>query len=307
MIVTLTGANDHQRKAELVKLVSDFVVEHGDMAVERYDGEEATAERMRESIQSMPFLTARKLVVLREPGKQKAFAEAIADAIKDAADTTDLVIYEPKLDKRGTYYKTLKKATDFREFSDLDANALAKWAVEYVKERGGTLGNADARLLIDRLGPNQQLMQSELDKLLAYDPAVSRDTIELLTEPLPQSTVFELLDAAFGGNAKKAFDLYREQRALKVEPQAIMAMLAWQLHVLAVVKAGGTRTVDEIAKESKLNPFVIRKSQGITRKLTLEHIKQLIAGLLTLDMQLKRTSLDADEALQLYLLKLSNR
>jgi len=86
-----------------------------------------------------------------------------------------------------------------------------------------------------------------------------------------------------------------------------MAMLAWQLHVLAVVKAGGTRTVDEIAKESKLNPFVIRKSQGITRKLTLEHIKQLIAGLLTLDMQLKRTSLDADEALQLYLLKLSNR
>jgi DNA polymerase-3 subunit delta len=307
MIVTLTGANDHQRKAELVKLVSDFVAEHGDMAVERYDGEEATAERMRESIQSMPFLTTRKLVVLREPGKQKAFAEAVAEAIKDAADTTDLVIYEPKLDKRGTYYKTLKKATDFREFGDLDANALGRWAVEYVKEQGGTLSSADARMLIDRIGPNQQLMQSELDKLLAYDPAVTRNSIELLTEPLPQSTVFELLDAAFGGNTRRAFDLYREQRALKVEPQAIMAMLAWQLHVLAVVKAGGTRTVDQIAKESKLNPFVIRKSQGITRKLTLEHIKQLIAGLLELDMQLKRSSLDADEALQLYLLKLSNR
>jgi DNA polymerase III delta subunit len=307
MIVTLTGANDHQRKAELVKLVSDFVAEHGDMAVERYDGEEATAERMRESIQSMPFLTTRKLVVLREPGKQKAFAEAVAEAIKDAADTTDLVIYEPKLDKRGTYYKTHKKATDFREFGDLDANALGRWAVEYVKEQGGTLSSADARMLIDRIGPNQQLMQSELDKLLAYDPAVTRNSIELLTEPLPQSTVFELLDAAFGGNTRRAFDLYREQRALKVEPQAIMAMLAWQLHVLAVVKAGGTRTVDQIAKESRLNPFVIRKSQGITRKLTLEHIKQLIAGLLELDMQLKRSSLDADEALQLYLMKLSNR
>jgi len=128
----------------------------------------------------------------------------------------------------------------------------------------------------------------------------------MLTDPLPQSTVFELLDAAFAGRTERAFALYEEQRALKVEPQAIIAMLAWQLHVLAVVKAGGSRTPDEIAKEAKLNPFVVRKSQAITRKLTLEYIKELIGDLLSLDMQMKRSSLDADEALQLYLLKLVN-
>jgi DNA polymerase III delta subunit len=305
MIVTLTGANIHAVRGELKKLLTDFEAEHGDMAIERYDGEEASPERMRESIQSMPFLSARKLVLLREPGKQKVFAEAIGDVLKDAADSTDLIIYEPKLDKRGTYCKTLKKATDFREFAELDGVALSKWAVTYVKEQGGSLTSNDARLLIDRVGPNQQALQNELNKLLAYDEHITKQTIELLTEPLPQSTVFELLDAAFAGKKERAFELYREQRVLKVEPQAIIAMLAWQLHVLAVVKAGGTRSVDQIAKEAKLNPFVIRKSQGITRKLTLEQIKRLIEDLLLLDMQLKRSSLDADEALQLYLLKLS--
>lgn len=305
MIVTITGANDLLRRRELDGLVAAFVTEHGDMAIERFDGEEATPDRMRESVQSMPFLSPRKLVVLREPGKQKAFSEALAEVLESTADTTDLIIYEPKLDKRGTYYKTLKKVTDFREMNELDAPALAKWATEYAKEQGGLLTGADAKVLIDRVGVNQQLLKSELDKLLAYDEHITRATIELLTEPLPQSTVFELLDAAFAGNSSKAFALYREQRALKVEPQAIMAMLAWQLHIVAVVKASAGKPVEAVAKEAKLNPFVVRKSQALARKLTLEHIKSLISGLLELDMALKRSSLDADEALQLYLLKLT--
>jgi DNA polymerase-3 subunit delta len=307
MIVTVTGTNDLLRKDELTVLLSAFEAEFGDMAIERFDGEETSAERMRESIQSMPFLSPRKLVVLREPGKQKAFAEAIADILKDAGDSTDLIIYEPKLDKRSSYYKTLKKLTDYREFGDLDTRGLSAWAVDYVAGQGGKLSGTDATFLIDRVGPNQQMLRSELEKLLAYDATISRTSIQLLTEPLPQSTVFELLDAAFAGKAERAFELYREQRALKVEPQAIIAMLAWQLHVLAVVKAAGTRSPDQIAKEAKLNPFVIRKSQAVTRHLSLTEIKALIAGLLTLDMQLKRSALDADEALQLYLLKLANR
>lgn len=305
MVVTITGVNDLLRKAELDKLVSAFLTEYGDMALERFDGEETSAERMRESIQSMPFLSSRKMVVLREPGKQKAFAEAIGDVLKDIAETTDLVIYEPKLDKRASYYKALKKSTDFRELGELDTPALARWLVEYAVEQGGTLSPAAAKLLIDRLGLNQQLLRTELDKLLAYNDAVTKQTIELLTEPLPQSTVFELLDMAFSGNSSRVFELYHEQRALKVDPQAILAMLAWQLHVLAVVKAAGTKSVDQIAKEAKLNPFVIRKSQTTVRRLSLERIKSLIASLLELDIQLKSSSIDADEALQLYLLRLT--
>jgi DNA polymerase-3 subunit delta len=304
MIVTLTGTNDFARHAELKRLVATFVAEHTDMGLERLDGEEHGADRMRESASSLPFLTARKLVVLREPGKQKAFAEHIADVVKDVAETTDLVIVEPKLDKRLSYYKTLKKETDFREYPDLDGNGLIRWAGEYVKARSGSLNSADARLLVDRVGPNQQLLQQELDKLLAYDAQITKVTIELLTEATPQSTVFELLDAAFAGRTKRAFELYREQRVLKVEPQAIIAMLAWQLHVLALIKTAGTRSAEDIAREAKLNPFVVRKSQGLAHSVSLPKLRQQISDLLQLDLDLKSKAMDADEALQLYLLKL---
>jgi DNA polymerase-3 subunit delta len=307
MVVTLTGANDFARKRELDKLVQGFVSEHGDIALERLDGEEATAARMRESVQSMPFLSMRKMVVLRTPGKQKPWADSIADILGTVADTTDLIIVEPKLDKRLSYYKTLKKSTDFREFGELDGNGLIRWAGEYAKERGGSLSAADAGLLLERVGPNQQLLASELDKLLAYAPGITRGSIGLLTEPVPQSTVFDLLDVAFSGNTARAMELYREQRALRVEPQAIIAMLAWQLHILAIIKAAGNRSTDDIAKTARLNPFVVRKSQHLARHLSADRIKALIASLLALDIRLKTTSVHPDEALQLYILESGGR
>lgn len=292
------------RKAELKKLVGDFVAEYTDMAVERFDGDESDLARMQGSISSLPFLTQRKLVVLYEPSKQKAFAEHIEDVLKGLAETTDLVFVEPKLDKRLSYYKTLKKTTDFREFGEQDANGLASWASDYVKGQGGHLSPADARILIDRIGPNQQLLSSELDKLVNYDPNVSAASIELLVEKTPQSTVFELLDAAFAGNTKRAIELYHEQRALKVEPQAIIAMLAWQLHVLALIKTAGPRNADDIARVAKLNPFVVRKTQNLARNLDLSRVKKMIQDLLDIDLKLKTISIDADDALQLYLIRL---
>jgi DNA polymerase III subunit delta len=307
MIRTLTGTNDFARTQALHALVAAFVAEHGEFALERLDGEEASAEQMRAALESLPFLTPKKLVVLREPSKQKAFTENISDILTAAVEATDVVIVEPKLDKRLSYYKTLKKDTDFQDFPDLDGNGLARWAVSYANEQGGTLSSADAKLLVDRIGVNQQMAQNELDKLVAYDSAVTMQTIELLTERLPQSTVFELLDAAFAGNQIKAMALYKEQRALKVEPQAILAMLAWQLHILVVVKAGAPRSVDEIAKAAKLNPFVVRKSQGLVRSLTMPQLKSLVADLLDLDTRFKRLSIDADEAMQLFLFKLSTK
>jgi DNA polymerase-3 subunit delta len=302
MIVTLTGANDFLRKAELGRLTADFVAQHTDLSVERFDGDESDPAAMRGSLGSLPFLTERKLVVLYEPGKQKTFAENIDAILQEVADSTDLVIVEPKLDKRLSYYKALKKSTDFREFAELDANGLARWAADYAKEQGGNLGAADAKFLVDRVGLNQQLLRQELEKLLAYDEKITRQTIELLTEPTPQSTVFELLDAAFAGRQQRAMALYREQRALKVEPQAIIAMLAWQLHVLALIKTAGERSADEIARDAKINPYVVRKTQGLARGLSLDHLKKMIRDLLELDRKLKTVTIDADEALLLYLI-----
>ncbi|MDB5168727.1 MAG: polymerase subunit delta [Candidatus Saccharibacteria bacterium] len=304
MITSLAGENSFGLQRELQRRIATFVAEQGDLALERIDGEEASVDRIQEALTSLPFLANRKLVVLRDASKNKQFLEKAEQLLNDVAETTDVIIAETKLDKRLEYYKFLKSKTDFKAYDELDINGLASWLVATAKEQGGAISSSDARYLVERVGLNQQLLSNELEKLLVYDPQVTRKTIELLTDATPQSTIFELLEAAFAGNTKKALQLYGEQRALKVETPQIIAMLAWQLHIIATIKAAGERNADEIAQGAKLSPFVVKKSQGIARRVSLHDLKEQINNLLTIDLKSKRTNLDTDEALQHFLLNL---
>jgi DNA polymerase-3 subunit delta len=285
--------------------VGEFVAEQGDLALERVDGEAVEFNRISEALTSLPFLASKKMVLLSRLGANKQFVEQIEQLFEQLPETTDVILVEPKLDKRSVYYKFLKKTTDFREFNQLDLNGLGRWLVDEAKARGGSLSQGDAQYLAERVGLDQQLLSNEIEKLLLYNPAITRETIDLLTEATPQSTIFQLLEVAFAGNAKRAMELFQEQRALKVEPPQIIAMLAWQLHVLALIKTAGERSADAIAAEAKISPYVVRKSQAIASKLSLAALKQLVADLLDIDTRSKRTALDADEALQNYLLKLA--
>lgn len=306
MVVTLNGENYFGLKAELDSLIADFLAENDELGLERVDGQEASLEKINEAVSSLPFLASKKLVVLRQPGANKQFAEAVEQILGGVPETTDVILVEPKLDKRLSYYKFLKKKTDFREFPELDPNGLARWLSDTAKQRGGELNITDARYLVERVGANQQLLSNDLEKLLLYAPKITRQSIDELTDPAPQSTIFQLLEAAFAGNTKRVLSLYAEQRALKVEPPQIVAMLAWQLHVIAILKAAGGRNIDEVAREAKINPFVLRKSQGITRQLSVSDLRALVTDLLDIDVRSKSTNLDIDEALQHYLLSLAD-
>jgi DNA polymerase-3 subunit delta len=305
MIITLTGANAYALRQKLDQLVASFVAMHGDLAVERLDGQEAELGRLHEALTALPFLAINKLVVLRQPSANKQFTEQAEHIFGEVPDTTNVIVVEPKLDKRLAYYKFLKSQTDFRKFPERDTNGLAQWLSDMAQQQEGTLSPADARFLIERVGSDQQLLFNEITKLILFEPRVSRQSIEALTDPKPQSTIFQLLEAAFAGRTKTMLRLYAEQRVLKVEPPQIIAMLTWQLHVLAILNTAGDRSVDQIAKESRLNPFVVRKSQAIARQLSRPELKKLISDLLKIDVRSKRSGINADEALQHYLLTLA--
>lgn len=306
VITVLVGENSATRNQAQQKLVAEFVATHGDMALERLDGEEATYEQMIAAVESVPFLAERKLVLLRNPGANKDFAEHIAALPDSVADSNDVCIVEAKLDKRSAYYKALKKFEGFHEQTVLDAQGMARFAEQYAKEQGGAMPARVASFLVQRLaGAEQLLLQHEIDKLLAYDTTITQESIELLTDQQPQSTIFELLEAAFAGNAKKTTALYDEQRALKVEPQQIVAMLAWQLHIFAIVKMAGERSPEEVAKQAKLHPFVVKKSQAIVRRMSRAELTGHIRQLRELDVRMKSEGIIADEAVQYYLLQLT--
>lgn len=305
MITTLSGENDVERLREQARIIAAFVAKYTDMGLERLDGEEASYDRLVEAVQSLPFLVERKLVVIRGGSLNTEFTEKFESFLSATTESTDVLLVESKLDKRTAFYKQLKKLTDFHEFSVLDANGLARFATDYAREQGGMLSPADARFLVERIGTDQLSLTHELDKLLAYSPTVTRQSIVLLTDELPQGKIFDLLDAAFAGQSGRTQALYNDQRAQGVEPQQIIAMLVWQLYVLSVVKSGQGRSSTEIASAAKLNPYVVEKTARLARQIPLKRLRQMVSDLRILDVRSKSESILLDDALQYYLLTLS--
>lgn len=307
MIITLTGQNNFSIQQIVQSHLASFIKAAGDFGVERLDGEETTLARLQEALLGLPLLSSTKLVVLEAPSKNKQFLERYESLLSNVSPTTEVIIIEPKLDKRQHYYKYLKDHTDFRICEELDHSNLTKWVVGRTAELGGSIQASEARFLVDRVGVNQQKIAHEMDKLLLFDAHITRRSIEMLTDPTPQSTIFQLLEAAFAGDVARMLTHYNEQRTLKVEPPQIIAMLTWQLHILALIKTGGNRSAEEIARDAKLSPFVVRKSMPIAHSLTLVGLKSLLAELLAIDTRLKRESINADEALQRFLLRIALR
>jgi DNA polymerase-3 subunit delta len=304
MTITLSGANDYRISEELHKLLSDFISTHGDMAVEKLFADEVDYQKIYDALTSLPFLSTKKMVVVWNPSFNKQFVEKADYLLNNIADSTDVIFVEQKIDKRSSLYKLLKKQTNYCEFQELDENELAGWLVKQAKAQNADISNSDARFLIERLGLNQQMLFSELSKVALYDKDITKKSIKMNTEAIPQSSIFELLDSVFSGDSKRALALYREQRALQVEPQRIISMLVWQFQIIALIKASKGLNSDQIAKESKNSPYTVAKTMRVASKITLSQLRLMIHDLLELDVRLKTQKIDADEALQVYILNI---
>lgn len=304
MKVTLTGSNFYLLKKRIDELVGEFVKEHGEFALQKIDAEDAEPAAVLEAVQSLPFLASRKMVMVRNGSANKNLSGQIEQIINSAGDSTDLIFYEPTPDKRSSYFKLLKSKTELEEFNELEARELAKWLSQEAKKQGAALTQTDAAYLVDRVGTNQQLLANELDKLITYDLKINRQNIDLLTEKTPQSKVFDLLDAAFAGDKERALELYQDQRAQKVEPQAIMAMVAWQLKLLALAKFGSGKSPQQIAKDAGLSPYPVMKAQNLARKIDDNKLKAMVSDALEIDEKGKTKNINLDEALKTYIMTL---
>jgi DNA polymerase-3 subunit delta len=298
MIYTVSGDNAFERNRLLKERVARFVEAYGDFALERIRGDEATADQLRAILTSMPFLAERKLVVVYQSGANKEFVETAKEIFADVPDSTDVLLDEPKLDKRTAYYKWLKAHTTFEDCAPLDERRLLAWMVSYTKQHGSALSQSDAAYLLQRVGAEQQRLANELDKLSLFAGTITRERIDDLTVPTPQSKIFDMLDAAFSGDIERALELYDDQRAQRVEPQEIIGMLGWQLRQIALVKTAGNR---DVVREAKMSPYAASKAKRIADRMTLARLKQLVDELTRLDVQSKRSALDLDLALKAYI------
>jgi len=287
MIMVLTGSNTFLRQQKLKQLKDEFAQKHGADNIERVSGQELEKEQLPNLLQGGSLFSSNRMVIIRSLSENKEIAEAFLDYLEKTPEEVQVILVEDQLDKRTALYKALKKQTDFHEFEELKEPELIKWATEYAKSLNGNLRNREARMLLEFVGTDQERLAHEIEKLIAYEPEISTKSIEELVERRPQSTVFQLLEYALSGQQNKANETLQNLEKAFEDPFQIANLLIWQVQALAVVKSAGLRSDSEIAKEARLNPYVVSKTKRLARETDKAKLNNIINQCAELDISLK--------------------
>lgn len=301
MVQIICGTNTFLINQEARAAKSRFIEQYGSLAVEVIDGEETDYSDILSAAESMPFLSSKKLVIAKNLSLNKTASEKIEELLAKIPSSTDFILIETKLDKRSAYYKFLKKQPGFKEFSETGEKELAAWVVSYARAHKAEISNQDANYLVERSGLSQQKLSNELAKLIVYNPKITKDTIDELVELTPSGSIFGLIDAVFYGDSQRTLKLYETQRAMGVEPQNILGMIVWQLHAISLMKQAAGKDINSISQASGLKPFTLQKSQAIADKMTKNQLQKILDELLDLDLKMKTTSIDPDNAIKNFL------
>ena len=212
-----------------------------------------------------------------------------------------------KPDSRKKFYKTLSKYSQVREFAQYRNydKQLPSEIVKMAKEKELTISSDCVSVLIEQIGVNLTLIDSELEKLkVALHPKKAVDVEAIRKYCVSSEDVFILADLILQGNKNeilKQYTLLTEKR----HPLEIFSVLQSSFQRFIFIKNYERKmNSKDIASKLKMHEFVLQKTQEKLRKTSLEKLVQIRENLIEAEYKLKTGKVASSEiVLELALLQ----
>jgi len=270
-----------------------------------------------QAICSLPFLTPRRMVFVRElvGSTKKEAAKVWEEGLMRVPETTICVLWEseePKALEKKPLFKSLKDAADvhYYPFPVLEGAELTKWTAARVKERGGQIDRDALGELVSRVGSDLWQMSGEIEKLVATadGKAITRAMVEDLVRASFEGEIFALMDAVSQKRPQEAIKRLQQERWAGSEDHYLLSMLARQVRILlgarAMLDENPGTSKDIVAQEMGVHPFVAQKALAQARGFTFPQLREAHELLFQYDATMKSGGIDADLAVDLVTAKL---
>ena len=288
MIFFFYGPNTFAARRKIRDMIQAYVAKSGsDFGFEKIDGATVSFEVLGGSLTAMPFLAASRLIIIDSLSANKTVAEKFPLLLEQVPETTVAVLYEPSVDQRTSYFKTVSKATRAVRFDTLTPPQLAAWIKREVGALGATIDQAALSALIEAVGDDQWQMEQELNKLANFDPSITCEAVQKLVASSPTQSIFDLVDAMSGGQTAKALTIFRQLVAERTNELYILTMVTWQLRNLLLAKTYGGNDQAELARRAKLSPYVAAKALARQREFSLDKLKTSYVAAVETDYKIK--------------------
>ena len=303
--VHLVRGDDPTLLSDAVRDLVTELVGEGDrsLMVDEWSGDEFELSAAIDAAQTLPFLTERRVVVVRNAGRFST-TEALTPLLTylgDPSPTTSLVLVWEKgseQQKLPARPKKLSEALSAAGGVDLNASpgtgrARKEWLDERLGEAGVSLDREAQTLLADQVGDDLDRLGGILETLDATYGSGARLGVDEVAPYLgaPGSVKpWDLTDAIDRGDTPLALDrLHRMQEAGNMHGLQIMATL--HNHYTRMLRLDGSGADGEKAAASVLglkgSTFPARKALEQSRRLGPERLRRAIHLLAQADLDLR--------------------
>jgi len=260
-----------------------------DFNSDRLEGDETAPGRLADALHTLPILTPRRLVWLREPvggrGGWKALSEALPALVRaqpvDAPSV--LVVTAGGVDRRLAWVKAF--AAEPAALVECEAPGHARELVAFARREarriGAEIDGEAAERLVERIGPQLLRLRSEIEKaalLAGPGQTITLAHVTIGVADLADERVWDLTDAIGEGRSADAIVVLANLLGAGTPPPVVLGALASHMRRILRVRSGG-----RVAGP----PFVVRKLESQARRYS---VARLLAGL--------RAIHETDEALK---------
>jgi DNA polymerase III subunit delta len=282
------------------ELISDF-------GLEPIEGAGLTVAHLRDSILQAPFLDPFRVVWVR--GVPAARAEPLAPALVEVPATTRLLITVIGRLSGGNKLVRAVNGAGGRvdESQRLKGRALTDWTATRAEELG--LSRQTATHVARVTTPDLGIIESELQKLAAYEASGSKLTPEVVGELLAgarEDEIFKLTDNLLPRPSPQAWSVARNLVRSGIQPTSVAYRMARHLALVLEVRARQDRgeSLSTVQAAMAEHSFVVQKAFDAAKGVDPDKLEAGLRAIRDYEWEVKSGQIDAELGMDVLLTRL---
>lgn len=306
----LYGEENYLRKQYRDKLKAALVSADDTMNYHYYEGKDINVGEIIDLAETLPFFAEKRVIILEDSNLCKSGGDALAEYLKEPAESVVVILVESQIDKRSRLFKIIKDKGRTCEFVPQNEQTLKKWIASLAKQDNKKITEASVELFLEKTGTDMANIRTEWEKLICYtmnQEIIHSEDIEEICTQRVANRIFDMVAAIAEKKQQAALDMYHDLLTLKEPPMGILALIARQFNLMLQVKELQKKGLrgKQIADKVGLAPFIAAKYEKQAARFKLRELKEALSACVEADEAVKTGKMNDVLSIELLIIEQS--
>lgn len=313
-VYLIFGDESYLRENYSKSLLKALVTPGDTLNYNAFSGEATDPKEVIALADTLPFMAERRVIYVKDSDFFKKAVEGIAEYIGNPSRNTVLIFDESNINKNNRAYKAAAKAGYVAEAERYDADKLPEWIAADFKRHGKKVTRETVNLLIERVGRDMTMLDTEVKKVSSYaegrDTVTSEDVMTLVSRS-PSYNVFQMIEAIGDRQLNKAVGIYYDMIMEGVDPYSVFSLVAKQFREMVIVSDMRARGLDNEAIAAALGlsskmSWKVNKLARQAGKFGRSGMQRAIEDSVRAPREIAQGKIDKDIAMELLIISVAS-